>query len=360
MIAIPLMGGMINLPVNQYYPGDVVYWITTNVVSLGTIDAIDEKVGQVVSIRHPKPIRGIVTQTQTITTGGTLRYSIETIGPTGVPTGNLYCANSSGTIVIASADDNIKLASNDMVLDCDISTAAIVAVVFTHLGDSFAGAPIAAGTSMSTDFVYTVSSNSTSGYTKGTAGPELFLLKHNDGTHSALSQFAFSNAYSAITYNNTSTSKEIGQVFLNMPFSGILDSVAINFDVDSNANINVWKNKTIFESISISSSTDADITAGYYRYRLRSEMPFFRGDDLMVTVAPQTSTNLTIYNTQIYSGSTMIQTALYGDRVYYSSSSTLGGTWDQFQTDNTKKCFINLGLSGIDYGSYGGSSGVSQ
>lgn len=357
---MPLLGGMIDLPGDQYYPGDVAYWTTTNVVSLGTIDAVNEKVGQVVAIRHPSPIRGIVTHTQTITTGGTLEYSIQTIGPTGVPTGNLYCTNSSGTITIASADDNIKVAGADFISDCEISTTAIVAVLFTHLGDSFAGAPIAAATGLSTDFQYTVSSNSTSGYTKGTAGPELFLLKHADGTYSSVSPYGFSNAYLPITYNNTSTSKEIGNVFLNMPFSGKVDSISINFDLDSTANINVWKNRSIFESISVSSSTDADITAGLYRYRMRTEMPFSRGDDLMVTVAPQTSTNLTIYNTTIFSGSTMSDTALYGDRVYYSSSSTLGGTWDQFTTDNTKKCFINLGLSGIDYGSYGGAYGVSQ
>jgi hypothetical protein len=148
-----------------------------------TIDADDEKLAFVLQAPKSGNIRKIAFKTQGVTTGGNLATRLESVtSATGLPSGSLFCADSSTYTVIASTDDFIWKTGAPFLADCAVTKGDFLApVIQREAGSTFNGGLGRNGENV-TNFSYSLSSNSSSGWVK--AGNAAWCqLEYDDGTY---------------------------------------------------------------------------------------------------------------------------------------------------------------------------------
>jgi hypothetical protein len=211
------------------------------------IDADNEKAGVCFTSPSDMQISSAVWHTQTVTTGGSLEFRIETMSglgtaQPGTPSGNLYCANSSGTITLSAADDNVARGTT-LVSPCTLTKYSNVCMYLSRLpGSTFSGNFYVRGAGWNVDtelFSLAVSSlSSGANWTKVSAPPYATLIK-SDGTFPRIPSTVQTSSITINNYSTSSSYSERGNIFI-LPYSAKVSAVQAVVDADQQFNLNIY------------------------------------------------------------------------------------------------------------------------
>lgn len=189
---------------------DVGAYSTPNDLS-STIDAAGEKFGFTAHF-PPATYNQFEVFTGNITTGDTITWRLESVAEnssvvgisTGNPSGNLLCANSSGTITLGSADDLKWIRTSTMVASCTITVSTPAALVFYQTGSFNGNVRGNSGGFTTSQYSLSHTSNSTSGWVKSGAAGRFAALDNNLNYIPIVGVFP-STAFPATAFNSGSS-----------------------------------------------------------------------------------------------------------------------------------------------------------
>jgi len=315
-------------------------WGTTNFGTL-TADAAGEKVAYIIQVPKSGNIDRVCFRTGTITTGGNVTVSIETIDGTGAPSGTLWGTNTS--IV-----QNVLSANDDLWFEVTLTAAAVVAkgdfiaVVITPV-TGFNGDFSRMSSSPSSIIPYT--QNYTGSWVRGSQSP-IGAIRYSDGSYGHVPGLLPWSTYAATTFNSGTTPDERGNK-ITVPYTckvvGIwfFKNTTLGGDVD-------FKLYDIADAVLASKSVDGDIigtvalptqtTAVYFG----SEVLLMKGQVVRATLTPTTVTSMTLMEGTFPTG---LAAAAPSGGAHQLTTRVDGGAW----TDTaTKEAAVGLIVSAID------------
>lgn len=228
---------------------------------------------------------------------GTLDVRIETVDPaTGLPSGSLWAANTSGSRVMLASDDNtyfeVALTSGAVVNKEDwvaivvqAATALIGSVSYTTSGPSVSYGPYHA-------------SNTTGAWAINTTGNVgIFTPKFATAGYTYMNGFCPFDVVTTRTFNSTSTPDVRGNK-ITIPFGCRVSGAQVHADFDGDANVKLFASdgSTLLASVSVDSEIIA--STGVTRVDLKFDNPadLSAGAVVYLVVEPSTATNLSVYD----------------------------------------------------------------
>lgn len=330
---------------------------TTGTPTPGSIllDASGEKVAFIFPVNGSITFRKFGFVTGTVTTGDTLDVRLETVQegtPSISPTNTLYCALSSGTLTIGSADDNKYKESSDLVSDCTV-TNSTVAVVIYRMG-SFNGNLVNIN-SARLDNSVTMSSNSASGYAFVNGVPNLAIF---DSTSNLVDMYGIVcvSTLTPSSINSGTTPNTYGNK-ITLPFAHRVTGVYFESNYSAPLLVKLWDSdgSTVLETVTVSTSMARNI--------LRPVVNFSQGYDFAanesyrVSVTPKTTTNSTIYTFRYETSAIKKINVQFGQYIDSTTGTNpaVEGDW----TQNTLSVIrIFPMISQIDTGTSGGGTAI--
>ena len=201
-----------------------------------TLDAADEKAAIVIQATETGTLSIIHFRTATVTTGATVDVRVETVdATTGLPTGTLWAANTNGSQVIGSGDDQtafaVTLTSGASVTKGDLFAIVIVNPAGAPGNMQITGtdASVRPGVNFPYSLLYTTS------YAKSTVNLSIGF-EYNDGSFAPSPYNHFYTTISSTSYNNTTNPNHRGLYFqLTVPCRVI--GFYTPYDIDNVADI---------------------------------------------------------------------------------------------------------------------------
>jgi uncharacterized ubiquitin-like protein YukD len=193
-----------------------------------TLNATGERCGQIMQIWKAGNIRKVHFMTQTVTTGDTMKVTLQTVdAASGLPSGSLIDAEATGTVAVENGDDNVwkTVDFGEAPVAVPVTQGQYIAVSIEF--NSYGSGNLALRTNYYTPLsallaynVYTVSDITASPGTwvKETGGQSLAIsLEYDDGTfHNGLDYIGPSNT-AAVTISTSTNPDEVGN-YMQSPF----------------------------------------------------------------------------------------------------------------------------------------------
>lgn len=320
--------------------------------SSSPLDADGEMFGSICKIPKTGTLTKIAIRLSTVTTGDTLKISLQTVdATTGFPTGSLYVANASGTVVVGGGDDYVtKWVEINSGTGVSVSRGDVVAVVYEY--DSYVAGNLTLRVFGSGAQGFPYNAQNIGGWAMTNQQANIAFqyddttLETGPGVYGALFRF-----YK--TYNNGDTPDRYGLRF-KFPYACRLSAFTIYGDFDGDINVKLYDTDgtTVLETVSL----DKDLR-GYTATRL-SKSPFANFHELLanayyrVVVLPTTATDISLYGYDVTDDGAVkgLSALQYGTDFCLTEASgnpTVEGDWTQ--TD-TQRPYILLGLDQIDLG----------
>ena len=123
---------------NVAWPNVIPFPLVNDFADTGMlIDAADEAAAFIVQVPVTGTLTGFIAKLGTVTTGATIQCRLETVSTAdGKPTGTLYNANATGSLVVLATDDN-KVVSFSFGSSFTVTAGDIVAFIVKQPNTSF-------------------------------------------------------------------------------------------------------------------------------------------------------------------------------------------------------------------------------
>lgn len=318
-----------------------------------TLDAVDEAVGMMFQIPADGTCIGVNFATSTVTIGDTLTVSLQTVDTAGKPSGTLYHANATNTIVLADTDDfkvlhvtwtGFTVTKGDivaLVIKASAGGSPNLSIKVNNPHDQTSGFP---STGFFTAAAWTVGSDS--------LAPDCGLEYTGGVYNEQLMSYAFLTS-GGVNLNTGSSPDEVGNLF-NIPFGVRVSGFWLNVGHDADFDLVLYDSgDSVLETFSV------DISQMHPATNENSMQVFFAGQheiakdtDFRLVVKPTSVTNVTVQGWDIREPD-MIGALPGGSRVQ-KTSRTDAGSW----TDSAvNRMAVGAILDGIDVPAGGGGAG---
>lgn len=334
--------------------------------SYTVLDAAGKRCGNIIQIYKSGNIRKVRFRTKTVTTGDTLKVTLQTVNTsTGLPTGTLIDAEATGTVVVDAADDNVwKTVDFGGAVTIPVIQGQFVALVLEW--NSYVSGNMQIATTTLMPYQATTMYN-TYGITDVTASPGTWLkltsavmhcitLEYDDGTYAQALEFGSHYGLGAATLSSTTNPDEVGNyIKFPYPFRAVGIWVIADIDYDVTLSLldtsnNVLANCTVYAGVRDSASVgihyvlfDPDPSAN---------VSIIKDTWYRVIITPGAS-SVGQYSVDVPSAAAM--DALPLGQYCYWTQRTDGGSWSQ---TTTKRCLIGLIGDQLDNGAGGSGGGI--
>lgn len=288
--------------------------------------------------------------TATVTTGCTLRISIEGIDYiTGRSNQTLLGTDTSATQVVANTDDNVWFETS-LVSSANVTAGDWFAVSFSV--DS--GTPSALQINTFADnanwYSAPLINYNGSTYASYNAGAVLVLVYNVNGTDTTyLTNGCFPTISIATSSYNTGTTLEVNGNQFTLPFSCRADGVWIVSDLDGDSVIELLNSSnTVIASLSVNKNIPLANT-GILPYVLQfsSSIELSANTIYKLMHRPTTTSNITQYVLSCYADDYM--TATPGGSAWVHVNGQYAGGYSNLTTYSNRQSFIGLSIDGIGF-----------
>lgn len=325
-----------------------------------TIDANNEKIGFIGQALKSGNVIGMGFRTGTVSTPGLADYSIQTVNPaTGFPSGSYFCAGSSVGYVTGTSAVTTNITT---MTPCYISQGSFYAIVAEKPAGSALVTNYGFLGGSTGDFSYTVSSISTSGYTKtsGTTAAGFYLI-YDDNSIAASSTLGISiHGINQATYHTGNSPITRGNSY-KLPF-GVKFS-RIGFDGQGPGVLEVWDYdaKTLMTYVYISSSVRSNTDLGSAVYVTSNTVTWYPNKTYYITLRATSSSAAAILVQAAYANNAQENQAFLGSNVKYVTLASYPPSGvSSFVSSTNARGRIFILPDKIDTGVPGGSWGSSQ
>lgn len=331
-----------------------------------TLNATGERCGQIKQIWTAGNIRKVHFRTALVTTGDTMKVTIQTVGTSdGLPSGSLIDAEATGTVVVADGDDNAwKTVDFGESATVAVTQGQFVAICieFNSYGSgnlAISGAmytPYSMQTSYNSYVVKDITASPGTWIKDATAWSLSVMLEYSDGTFAP--DLDYGGAYGSSTGVSSSTNPdEVGNYFQSTyPFRAVGFWIFGEFDYNVTLSL-LGADDTILANATF----EAD-----YRIAGAEGLQYVAFDSdpaSTVTIAKDTWYRVIVTPgaDAIYVNLFTVPTAAsmdkfpFGQNCYWTQATDRDAVTDWAQT-TTKRCMIGLVGDQLDDGSGGGGS----
>lgn len=329
----------------------------SNLPSIGSalLDAQDEKVGQLFKAGPSIVVSSIAVSIVLVTTGGALDLRLETVdGATGLNSGSLYCAQSSATLTLSTADSGTW--KGKPIADCTIAPGDYAAVVVVR--QAAGNVNIGRWTDSGAGFTYTTSSTTAAGLIKTVNSNGMFALYGPDGvafkSPSIFPYFGPQGAVTTYTFNKFSAINSIG-VYFKSPFGFNLVGSSPWIDSDGFFNILVRdSSNVVIASCTANFNNTADTNPNKEYYLFNAPVVIRPNLFYRMSYEPITANNISLYSMQVETG-TVNNSVLFKDnyQITLASNPTTLNAYSQIPVQRLITGFIIDGIETNPGGSLG-------
>lgn len=317
-----------------------------------TMDAVNEKVGRTHYVKRGGNIRRIVFAFATITTGATFNVSIETLNASGMPSGTLWGTNCSGTITVASTDDNFIMESGNLTADCAVNAGDRIALVIAQSGSG--NAVINAFDDAGFEYNFTYSSNSTAGWVKQIRVSSIWI-KYDDGSYEINEPIILGANIGATTAINTGTNPLVHGNQYTVPFDTTLIGANSFADRDGDSVMNVSAGGHPYLSTCTFTTTHRSATTGIQaQCYFQPPVSISSGTAFYIFYRPTTVTSLTVYE---YNALNVSDLSVYDGYKVFKATATSSYSWSVMQN---RRAFITPIFKDVSYPASGASGGYGH
>ena len=228
-----------------------------NIQNLNVLSSEGNSTTYILSLPKTGDITSIGFRTGTVTTGGSIRITLEGVTSGGVADGTPIITDAEAIATIDDTDDNSWIDA-DFHLPISVNQGDLVAIKFTHIGDS-ANLALSNFSNLSYSFPYRVS-----------GGTIIAALKYSDDIYYPIpGVFPISGVASdSFDVQNTDIDDEIGIKF-RMPFNCTINGFWFSWGATANREIRLYnESDTILTSqvfnSSVGTTAPGDDSAGYF------------------------------------------------------------------------------------------------
>jgi hypothetical protein len=336
--------------------GDI--WALATTYNNNTLDAEGEKAAYVFPAPVADTLLAIQIKTSTITTGGTLSVRVETVDPaTGFPTGNLYHADATTTLVIGSANDGVVLQSNDFNSGDGFPIANKddwLAVVLVVGVDGFSGS-IATGAGFSYVHIPSTVIYNTGAWVKANYPPQIGLQMANSGTP----KFYVPNGcsvpaeYNTTTWNNSANPDRRGGKFRLPANTRVVWLALYGYqNVDADVILYDYDAHTVLSTVFMDKDY-SNAGAGAKFYTFPTPVDLVKDQYYRVVFLPKSTTNVQLaYRDLLVDGAcNPVEACFRGSYGFIYTTCNGAPTQESDWTDDPDRlASMVLGVSHIDFG----------
>lgn len=324
-----------------------------------TIDAANEKVGQLYPIRTTGSIRKVHFRTGTVTTGATVDVRLEThSNTTGLPTGTLVGTNTNASQVINSTDDNTWFTTT-LTADASVTVGDLIWIVIANPGASFGNMSFPennTGASATTsEYHYYIALYGT-GWAKGAQGCFQMILEYTDGSVEPYTNSCYVTAHSftATTFNSGSTPDEYGTKF-RLPFPSRVAGLWAYSTVAEDQILTLYDSDGTTSLGTCTLDKDMNLTStGMFRRCFISPVNVAKDTWYRVSMKSGSTTNITAY--RITTSTAALMDGISGGQNAIETTRTDSGSWSD---TTTGRAAIGVHLDQFDDAVSAGGSGGS-
>lgn len=333
------------------FPSMPLQWATNPTFSSLLIDAAGEKAAIIFSASAAKSIHKIHFRTGTVTVGDTVDVRVETVdsAANGDPTGTLWSANSNGSSVIASSDDNVWKTVT-LTADALLAIGNVVAIVIVN-GGAGGNINIATYGDHATNFPY--NDLFTASWAKGISLP-VIVPEYSDGSFEPIFGYSQVGGPLNITaFNSGSTTNRIGNIF-QLPFPARAKGAWAWVDADGDYTIKLYDSdgSTVLATTATISNFQRQSTgAGPQFHPFTTTANLSASLNYRLAIVPSTVTNLSVYDFDVPAAGMLDMFA--GGQSMHASVFT-SGAWVQ---TTTRRVYVGVFLDAFDDALTPGSGG---
>lgn len=341
---------------------DMFQWSGAPSFNNSPIDAADEGVAAILAIPKTGNVLKILFSTRTVTTGATVTGRIETLDAAvtpATPSGTLYHANATGTLVVNSTDDNIGLTIS-FASAAPVTKGDKVAVIVKNPLVSFGNIQIADFADDVTNFPYKMLNTGISPLISWAviARAPIVGLEYDDGSYEHIHGCWPITTITTTTYNNTSTPDEIGIRF-QVAFPCRASGMWAYMDPDGDFNVNLYDSDGVTKIASTSYAVDKDVsgttTAGYHFFKFATTANLTKDTYYRLVIEPSSATSLSLYDFTVLTAAVM--DAFDGGQLVHLTSAkdpTGEGSWTN---TTTRRPWMGLEIDAFDDAVGGAATG---
>ena len=322
---------------------------------------------------YEAPVTDTITElyfrTGTVTTGTTVRFSVQTCGTDGRPSGTLWAANTEGTVAIADANDNVWKTVT-LTASASVTAGNKVAIVFEYSSGAVPSLNITGLQSGLFDdcphWPLRFTDTGAGWATWSTSSPICWIIKYGTAGiifHSSLTPL--DPSITVTSFDNATATHERGTKF-TVPMKCRVRGFKVllgNFDAGADYTHTLWPASSTGDGDALRQGTcDGDIVYsttedGYRIHMFSSPYELAVGTTYYIGIRADTANNIGIYE-GTFSGVTGQSGGLPGGSTWFTVTRTwaagVGSAWTE---DAARTPFINLIIDQLDDGVGGG--GVS-
>lgn len=331
---LPLFAAADFINLNGFWPvvTDVADTSAAPILGNQTIDAAGEKTSLMFYIFGTQTFRRFGFFPASITTGDTLDVRLESAvtGPvTGInPSGNLFCATSSTTLVLAGTDDNTYKETANLPSDCTVTNSTVAIVIHDNLGNFNGNFKLWSNARQ--DYILTFSSTSSASWSAITGMLEVALVDPNSNF---IMIPGLMNVSTVTTTNiNSGTNPNTRASYIILPFGHRVVGAYVQARTLAPMTWKLWDTDgaTVLESVQVSSATYGTNFRGFVYFSsphvFRANSPYrisMQADNASVAVSN--------YSLNWESVQMVNQTVSFGPYIYISTanSPTQESSWTQ-------------------------------
>lgn len=308
------------------------YSLATNQGTIN-ITTASNQFGSVIQVPKAGNIDRFSLQMETVTTGATMDWRIETVGANGVPTGTLWGTNTNNNAFVVNATDDNLMLEAIMTASATVARGDIIALVASNPAVSPGNISYRTlSTPLTGTFPYN-GSGTTGAWTKS-AGTPCCTIHYDDGTrYQPRGCMAVRNATTQ-TINSTTTPDEVGIKF-SLPFKATIRGILAAFAGSATAAMTIKlydASDNLLASLVLGTiQKSATTSIALKSYEFTSSYTVDKNTVYRVTFLPTNNTNWTVEYIDADS-TTWVDTWILGQN-YIWTERTDAGAW----TDTTTK-----------------------
>lgn len=338
--------------------------VTSYVSAAGTrLDATGERIGSIFMIRTAGNIAKIYIRTGTVTTGDTLKVSLQGVTSGGLPDGTILATATGnkayGTVAVADGDDNVwkEVTLTEVAPVIQGQYVAIVIEWNSYVaGDMYIAISSSSGYYMSLYNVYTV--------TDVTASPGTWIRSVSLNTYTFALEYDDTNYYQNIVIGpavNTVDLFHTGTVYdeqgnyVTFPFSFRAIGFWVFTEADQPFDMILYDSSSnVLANCSPSNDIRYSTSTGFLYYLFdsnpASNYTIAASTYYRIVMKPTSATNTPCYYFTVPAASAMSAFGLGGNCI--RTTRVDGGAWTNY---DTQRCAIGLLYDQIDIGGGGGA-----
>ena len=271
--------------------------VSNNIV---TFNDLTQKAATLFHIDANKTCNGMEFHTTTVTTGATFTARLETVNSSGEPTGTLYHANATGTVVVDNTDDNVKKTVSWT--GFSVTKGDLVALVLQATSGSPSSCSIRTTSPVqATTFPCKTIWNGSAWARSNT--PLAAHLTYDDGSFSKIIGVLSTQVISVASWNEASVPDEWGNK-ITLPYSCKITGVWVRYGGTLNDHsIKIYDNADNVLSNNSINSNSIQTNSGICFFNIPETLVVSKNDVLRVTILAGASTVTNPYNSSSVIGS---------------------------------------------------------